>query len=116
MPAPGQQTITIIVEPAEGIQVALERCAAALESIDASLKTFVPDTTPVGMIVQPQGEAMTTVGAKLRLRFKQGLKASRVATPKEPLNEFTITNDPNNPMGYICYATNAAGDVLDVSA
>jgi hypothetical protein len=53
---------------------------------------------------------------KLRLKFKQGLKPTRKAKTGEPVGEFTITNDPNNPSGYICYATNAAGDVLDVSA
>jgi hypothetical protein len=50
------------------------------------------------------------------LKFVKGLKASRKPRAGEPVGEFTITNDPNTPNGYICYATNAAGDVLDVSA
>ena len=53
---------------------------------------------------------------KLRLKIKQGLKATRKAKAGEPVGEFTITNDPNKPNGFVCYATNAAGDVLDVSA
>jgi len=56
------------------------------------------------------------MAGKLRLKVKQGLKATRAMKPKEPVGEFTITNDPNTPNGYICYATNAAGDILDVSA
>jgi hypothetical protein len=56
------------------------------------------------------------MAGKLRLRVKQGLKPKRKAMAGDPVNEFTITNDPNTPNGYICYATNAAGDILDVSA
>lgn len=55
------------------------------------------------------------MAGKLRLRVKQGLQVTREVKAGEPVGDFTVTNDPNTPNGYICYATNAAGDVLDVS-
>jgi hypothetical protein len=53
---------------------------------------------------------------KIRLKFQENLKATRKPKAGEPVGDFTITNDPNTPNGFICYATNAAGDILDVSA
>jgi hypothetical protein len=54
---------------------------------------------------------------KLRSKFKQGVRPGRLMKKGEKdVGDFTITNDPNNPSGYVCYATNAAGETLDVSA
>jgi hypothetical protein len=103
----------------------LERGVRALEGIDRSVQLIAevmnnPDV-PTGMLVRPNPshpltEESTMATGKLRLKVQQGLKATRKVKHNEPVGEFTVTNDPNNPNAYICYATNAAGDVLDVSA